>query len=256
MAYELQTLERALELLAYLEADHPMRLVDLNRSAQTNATTTLRTLRVLERHGYVRRSASGMEYYLGPRLIELGQAATASIDMLSTVQPWTTELARSLNMTVHVGMLHAGAITIIAKLDPPDTRVRYSALGTRMPLHATAAGKASLALQKWSTSELEEAVSPMHSFTPSTIVEIGALQDSINEAAERGYSMEVEEYNVGFGCVGTSFRLNDEIYTVSLSGAIVPLDELMERGERLRASAVDFRAMYGTVIDGLGEIDR
>ncbi|MDQ1571879.1 MAG: hypothetical protein QOF79_2553 [Actinomycetota bacterium] len=251
MAYELQTLERALDLLGYLAVDQPMRLVDLSRSAGVNQTSVLRTLRVLERHGFVRRSASGAEYFLGAGLIELGQSAATGIDMLAVVRPWTTELSRSLGMTIHVGMLHDGAITVIAKLDPPDTRVRYSALGTRMPLHATAAGKASLALRQPSRAELDELVSPMAPYTPFTITNLDELTTSIGDALARGYSLELEEYNVGFGCVGTAFTLDDEIYTVSMSGPMAPDEEMLVRGNLLRSSAEEFITHYGGAIRGL-----
>ncbi|MBO0879415.1 MAG: hypothetical protein J2P17_03380 [Mycobacterium sp.] len=249
--YELQTLQRALQCVDDLAAEYPQRLVDLTRRLRVNQTTMLRTLRVLERYGYVRRAANGQDYFPGPRLIELGHASAASIDILSALAPWTTELSRTTRLTVHVGMLRDNAISVIAKLDAPESRVRYSALGTRMPLHATAAGKAALALLSPSRDELEEMVTPMREFTPYSIREMDRLVISVEDAARLGFSMEIEEYNLGFSCVGTALELSGEIYTVSLSGPAAPRVEMLTRGKKLQAAIATFLTEYAGAMRGL-----
>src|SRR5690625_2993517 len=143
--YALGSVERAVRVLAALEGAPGARLTELGKSLGTNATTLLRTLRVLEEHGLVRRSESG-GYSLGTRLVELGHAASLAINVAEHLRGGLTELSRRFNVTAHVGMLRDQMVTVVEKIDPPTPLVRYSTLGTRMPLHATAAGKVVLTL--------------------------------------------------------------------------------------------------------------
>ena len=234
MAYELKTLDRALEVCSVLARRSPLRLTDLARELGTNQTSTLRTLRVLERHGFVRRSQNGLDYYLGTRLVELGQAALAKIDVAADFQPWAMDLSRMLRATVHLGMLHGDSITVVAKVDEPQARVTYSSIGTRMPLNATAAGKAALALSNLPRDELARLVEPLRRYTENSITDMIELVAELDRTLTRGFSMELEEYNMGFGCVGSAFKVGHETYTVSVSAGILPSPQMLERGEHLR----------------------
>lgn len=255
MRYELQTLERALDLLSELATESPLRLTDFTERLQTNQTTVLRTLRVLERHGYIRRLSGGTDYWLGTRLTELGLAAVSGIDAPTALRPWTSALSREFGATVHIGMLRDGMITIVGKLDSPDSRVQYSSLGTRMPLHATAAGKAALAMLAPQNAPQDFGqvglVAPLQMYTPHSVSDLDALRSEIALTSQRGFSTEREEYQLGFGCVGYAFRLGDDIFTVSISGPLVSAEDLDRRGERLRASMDDFLEQYRGAARGM-----
>lgn len=244
MPYELQTLERALDLLLLLSRRQPQRLVDLTHGLGTNQTTALRTLRVLEARGFIRRVA-GQEYLLGSRLIELGHAAVGGIDVVAALHDRARRLSHSLSMTVHVGVLRDGAVTVVEKADAPGARVTYSTLGTRMPLHATAAGKASLALLPQIERERSLPPEPMPAFTPHSITRHAALLADIEKTLDRGFSLEREEFNLGFGCAGWAFEVDHDRYAVSVSGPVAPMPEMMRRGEALVRMFGGFVAQFG-----------
>lgn len=247
MPYELKTLERALDLLLELAAMQPQRLVDLTTTLEVNQTSVLRTLRVLEARGMVRRS-SGQDYSLGPRLIELGQAAVEGLDVLESLRPWAISLSRSLAVTVHVGMLRGNAVTVIAKADAPEGRVKYSTLGTRMPLHATAAGKAALALREAAGEEPTRPADQLQAYTPHTITSVEDLSRDVAATVERGFSVELEEFNMGFCCVGSAFEIDGDIYTVSVSGLRIDESALLDRANMLLTSLSDFLTDYAGAV--------
>lgn len=228
--YELGSLDRALEILSVL-AEHPgSRLAELSAHLGANGTTVLRALRVLERNGFVRRAPAG--YFLGARLTELGHAAAGSVDIAADLTPALTALGRDERATAHIGMLRAGMVTVIAKIEPPNPLVRYSTLGTRMPLHATATGKAALALLG-DEALGELAAHGLAAYTPATILDPEALAVEVRRAREERFAREEGEYQAGFVCVATAFRAEEEIYTVSLSSPLVDDDALSRRGARL-----------------------
>lgn len=233
--YSLGSVERALRVLAELERNPNARLAELSRALEANSTTVLRALRVLEDAGFVRRSGPDT-YALGTRLVELGLAASQSLDLPREVHSGLVDLARLFNVTAHIGMLRDQAITIVGKIDPPSPLVRYSTLGSRMPLHASAAGKAALALQHKATGMTDLSTMSMEAFTDKTITDSADLLDDIVRTGERRYSVEESEFQVGFSCVGSAIQIGGEIYTLSLSGPHATTASLSERGTRL----VDF----------------
>lgn len=255
MTYELKTLDRAFEVCNILARQSPMRLTDLAVQLGTSQTSMLRTLRVLERHGYIRRAQNGADYYLGARLVELGHAALATIDVVGDFLPSATDLSRLFGATVHIGMLHADAVTVVAKIDEPEARVTYSSVGTRMPLHATAAGKAALALSNLTAEEVAQRVEPLQQYTKYSIANLDQLLAELRRTADRGFSTEFEEYNIGFGCVGSALRVGDEIYTVSVSAGILPETEMLKRGDHLLQSIEQFLAEHHGAIRGLRRLN-
>ncbi len=234
MAYELQSLERAIAVIDELAARRTLRLTDIARALACSPTTALRTLRVLERHGLVLRYGDGTEYALGSRLTEWGERAALNNAFATSVRAVTTDLADRFGVTAHVGLLGEDAITIIDKIDSLRSLVRYSTLGTRMSLNGSAGGKAALAALSPDESARTLADLELNAATPATIVDRGVLETDLKEARSRGFSTEVDEYHEGFCCVACAFRCGRDIYTVSLSGPTVDADALAERGHALR----------------------
>ncbi len=244
--YALGSLERTVRVLTALESAPGSRLTDLSRTLGANATTLLRTLRVLEEHGLVRRSGSG-GYTLGMRLVELGHAATLAINVVDELRAGLTDLSRRFNVTSHVGMLRDNMITVVEKLDPPTPLVRYSTLGTRMPLHATAAGKSALALLDAVATPVDLTTLDLQRYTPATIDSVERLRTELSTTRERHFSVEFGEYQVGFACVGTAMQVDGDLYTMSLSGPQVEEAVLIERGGELLGLATTFAERHASI---------
>ncbi|MBX3194153.1 MAG: helix-turn-helix domain-containing protein [Microbacteriaceae bacterium] len=242
--YALSSVERALAALDLLAKNPGARLNEVAAALGSSPSTVLRMLRVLERSGHVRRSARAPGYLLGPRVAELGRAFLAGIDVIADIRPNVAPLGREFNLTVHLGLLRAGMLTVIDKIDPPDPIVRYSTLGTRMPLHATAAGKAVLALLPDELDSLRDI--DLVSYTPSTRTAFHELVADVSLAQQRRFGVEEEEFQVGFSCVGTAFAIGQDVYSVSLSGA-QDSRALLARGERLSKGVSEVVAGYGAL---------
>jgi len=248
--YELGSVDRALGVLSLLAVHPRIRLGELSELMGANPSTVLRTLRVLERHGLVRRAHGDVEYVLGTRLVELGHAAVAAIDIVPSLRPLVAPLVREFRVTAHLGMWRMGMVTILDKVDPPAPTVGYSAVGTRMPLHATAGGKAAAALagapaiEGLSDGDLEAC-------TPLSIRSVDALAADLAQTRARRFSIEREEYHLGFGCVGSAVSVDGDIYTVSLSGSLLDPAVMQACGESLRDAMDGFLAQHAGAVTGL-----
>ncbi|MGW3882816.1 IclR family transcriptional regulator [Streptomyces sp. NPDC005055] len=238
MGYELQSLERAINLLDTLGRTRSMRLGELAVQVDCSPATALRTLRVLERHGLVRRSHDGTNYMLGARLTELGQLAATNIGLTTALRPVATGLADRFECAAHVGLFRGDAITIVDKIDSVHSAVRYSTLGTQMSLNASAGGKAVLAALGMEAAVERISSLTLHATTEHSIVDAEALLADLVQARDRGYAMEAEEHRTGFACVACALRHDGELYSISLSGPVVERAVLQERGEALRAELI------------------
>ncbi|WP_404437169.1 helix-turn-helix domain-containing protein [Microbacterium aerolatum] len=246
--YELGSVDRALEVLTILQRHPRSRLGEMAEKLDANSSTVLRALRVLERHGLVRRANGDMEYVLGTRLVELGQAALASIDIVPSIRPLVAPIVHDFHATAHIGMLRTGMITIIDKVDPVAPTVGYSAVGTRMPLYATAGGKAATAL---AGSALLDGIGELSPYTTKTITEFDVLRADLEATTARRYSIEREEYHLGFGCVGSAVAVGGDIYTVSISGSLLDPAVVDDCGARLRDAVDLFLAEHAGAVSGL-----
>lgn len=248
MAYELQSLERSLDIVGHLSKVGSATLSQVVEELGINQTTCLRAMRVLERHGFIRRDDRNRSYALGMRLVELGALAVSQVDIVASLRPHVSRLAREFKVAAHVGLLRDGMVTVVDKIDPLDGLVRYSLLGTRMPLHCTAMGKALLALH--GPDALAEAglQPPLTAYTRTSITDPGLLRHDIALSQERGFSREVEEWQVGFACVGTAFSFADQDVAVSLSGPMAADDVLAERAARLRGEVHAFTDAHGAAV--------
>ncbi|GAB3598159.1 IclR family transcriptional regulator [Microbacterium tumbae] len=246
--YELGSVERALAVLSTLAAHPRIRLGELSEALGAHSSTVLRTLRVLERHGMVRRAHGELEYVLGTRLVELGHAAVAAIDIVPSIRPLVAPLVRDFHATAHIGMLRTGMITVVDKVEPVAPTVGYSAVGTRMPLHATAAGKAAAALA--GDALLDDALE-LEACTPRTVTDPEALREELAQTRRRRFSVEHEEYHLGFGCVGTAVAVDGDVYTVSISGSLLDPVVVEDCGMRLRDAVDLFLAEHAGAVSGL-----
>ena len=90
----------------------------------------------------------------------------------------------------------------MAKLDPPGTYRLATWVGKRMEMHCTGMGKAMAAYLQ--PDELDRLVNayglPRHN--DNTISSTKRLQEDFRAIQERGYSIDDEEDELGFRCVG------------------------------------------------------
>jgi DNA-binding IclR family transcriptional regulator len=246
--YELQSLERALEIVKFLSQTRSANLNEVAGELAINVTTCLRTMRVLERHGLVRRMPDGRGYALGMHLVELGALALSAMDVIGMLRPTASALVKEFGVTAHVGMLRDGMVTVVDKVDPLDSLVRYSLVGTRMPLHCSGMGKALLALHDpagWAELGVN---TPLAAYTKATISTMKALKGEIAVTVLRGHSIEREEWQAGYSCVGSAFRFGDQEIAVSLSGQVESVRTLEARGARLRTAVREFIEVHGGAI--------
>jgi IclR family acetate operon transcriptional repressor len=223
-----QSVERAFELLEIMaDAGGIMGLSQLAAHSALPVPTIHRLIRTLLDLGYVRQEPS-REYALGPRLMKLGDGATALIGVwaLPHLRTLVTELGESANLA----MLDGDQVVYVAQAPGRHSMRMFTEVGRRTWPHATAVGKAMLAQL---SDEQVAAISrrgDLPALTQYTITDPTALVTELAEVRRRGYAMDEQEQELGVRCVAVALPTRPAREAVSISGPLTRMtDELVAR---------------------------
>jgi IclR family acetate operon transcriptional repressor len=209
--YRVQSVERAFLLLETLAAVGPegATLTDLARSIHVSKSTAYAILQTMLGGGFVADVGAGAtrRYRLGMALARLGDVVVSQIALRDLALPVLRDLARESKLTARVAVLDEPYAVVIARVDAPESAVRFAAnLGKREHLHCSAVGKSMLAALDRETTRSILAVAGMPGKTPHTITDEQTLLGELDAVTQRGYAVDDEEDAEGVFCVGAAIR--------------------------------------------------
>ncbi|MFC6976702.1 IclR family transcriptional regulator [Halomicroarcula sp. GCM10025709] len=225
----LQSVATTFEILDALKTLDGAGVTELAQHLDVPKSTAHNYLSTLEQEEYVVREDT--EYRVGLRFLELGAYARHVEKLFEIAKPEVDRLADETGELANLLVEEHGRGTYLYRAYG-DQAVRVKAhVGTRVPLHTTALGKAILAFLP--PGEVDEIVD-RHGLDAPTDQSIGTrseLDDALAEVREQGVAFDDEERIDGLRCVAAPIRDDgDEVIgAISASG---PTNRL--RGERFR----------------------
>lgn len=160
-------------------------------------------------------------FHLGGHLFELGMRASLERDLLEVATPFLEDLYERTHETVHLGLREGSEVVYVAKMGGHRQADAPSRLGGRMPLHATAIGKALLA---YAPEDVRAGVlaAPLSRLAPRTVTAPGILAHQLDEVVESGVAFEFEESAVGIVCIGAPVldAADAAVAAVSVAGPV------------------------------------
>ncbi len=248
--YDVAVLQKALDILEVLADRSDLGLSELSERAEVSKASTYRVLSTLESRGFVIKDADTRKYAPGVQLIALSCAVVARLDMVKIARPLMEELQAHFDETVNLGILADGQVLYVEILESAQGLRMSSQVGARDALHSTALGKAILSAMP--ASEARELLISYRRLaaTPRTIVGLEALLDELAVVAERGYSIDDEENEVGARCIGVPIHdlSGRAIGALSVSGptARIPTEMVGTIGERLQEAVATIEERMGS----------
>ena len=182
-----------LDLVAAAPA--PLKLADVLAATNLPRSTAHRLLSALTEEGLLRADAPpNGGYALGPRLLSLAQGAWDGFDIRTAAAPDLARLRDVSGASVIVAVPgQAGAVYVELLQGASGGRVDGS-IGSVVPLHATALGKAMLAGLSPAVLASRVAALPLAASTPCTITDPDRLLAELALARSRFYAIEDEEH--------------------------------------------------------------
>jgi DNA-binding IclR family transcriptional regulator len=201
-----RTLDRGLMLLELLAERREATLTELARDADLSPSTALRLLETLRSRGFVACDQRTGVYVVGIRAFSVGSAAVRSGRLDRIALTAMRELSADLGETVSLGVPEGGHVVYIEQIEGAAA-VRMSwRLGSRLPLHATAAGKVLLAWVWEAAIDARLGQPPFAALTPRTITDRGSFLEELGRVRTLGYARDDEECETGLRCVAAPLR--------------------------------------------------
>jgi len=188
MSRPVATVERAVAVLVTL-AGAPVDLGtnEIARRTRINPSTASRLLATLLEAGLVRRTQDSGRFRLGPRLVELGNAALARVDLRQLGRTHLTALTEATGETATLSVPNGEATVTVDFVQSPSTVRSVAELGRPSIAHATAIGKVHLAYGGAAPS------GRLPAYTARTVTDRKALAAEVAQTRDRGWGQALGE---------------------------------------------------------------
>ena len=189
-------------LAAFSPSAPELSLNELSRRTGLPLSTTYRLMSELVDWGGIER-VNGGGYRIGLRLWEIGSLAPRTTSLRDITTPFMQDLYEATHENVQLAVLDGREALYLEKITGRRSVGAKTRRGGRLPLHATAVGKALLA---YAPPQLVEAVltAGMTRYTPHTIVTPGHLQRALAEVRRTGVAVAREEMSVGVTSIASA----------------------------------------------------
>ncbi|ELZ60665.1 IclR family transcriptional regulator [Haloferax sp. ATCC BAA-644] len=166
------------------------------------------------------------EFRLGFELLTLGEESRNRGKIFQLVQEKVDEIARKTGEKVQFLVEQDGVGYCVFRARGEHAVDTEPFVGSRMPLHATSAGKAVLAfLPDHRTRDILD--DSLTEETPNTTTDFEELRDELDQMREQGYAVNHEEHIEGLNAIGAPVRKADGgvVGAISVSGPTKRFEE-------------------------------
>jgi len=226
-----QSFARGLAVIRSFSAETPSQtLASVARATGLPRATARRLLLTLEHLGYVRAEAGSFQ--LTPRVLEIGYAFLASLNLEAIAQPYLEAFSEKVHESTSVAVLDDHDIVYVARVPAKRIMTVSIGLGSRFPAYQTSLGRVLLAELPDEEIAARMARSSRARVTPFTVATESALLDKIREVRAQGWAMLDQELEVGVRSLAAPLRdKNGVVAALNVSTHVgrTDLDELHAR---------------------------
>ena len=246
--YVIPNLRNACRILKLLgSTTESFKAADIGRRLGIPVTTTLRIMTTLHLEGLVRKN--GMQFELGPVLIQLGTASLAGTEIRTTALPVLEALTRQIDETCHLAIPCDDRSLIVAVQDSPHPLRAASRPGFLAELHCSSTGKTFLAFLHQSRLEEIVAKSQPTKRTAHTLTTVAEIRRETELTRKRGYSLDDEEFHLGVRCLAVPVYGADGtcVAAIGITAATVrfPRDRIPAMAADVKAAAAELSRLIG-----------
>ncbi len=246
----IQSVDRALKILKLFKHDDLLGISEISRKLDLPKGTVHGLVKTLERNGFLKKSEENQRYSCGVEAFKLGMSVAVRMDLRRIASQRARILCDEVQESVHLAVLLDGMCVNIEQFSPDKQFLLIPQVGSAVPAHCTATGKA--LLSQLQPEQLEAVIrrTGLPRYTQYTVTDERQLQRYLQEVRDRGYAVSNQEALLGLSCVGAPIR----DYTGKVAAAISvagSTESVMENGRHLfivdavRKAAADISSDLG-----------
>ncbi len=199
----IQSVDRALTLLEHIAENPKTRpgLAELAEVLHVDRSSVFRLLATLMKHGLVRQVDSRASYQLGFDVFRLAGALRSQLKITEVASDYLRKLAANSRENAHLAV-RSGLLAVFIDREQGGTRISANTnIGDTEDLYCTAVGRCLIC--ETDRNGLEELFGdkPLIAYTDRTITDLGLLAAELQTVRERGFAIDLEEYERNVVCV-------------------------------------------------------
>ncbi len=232
-----QSVSRALKLMDIIGSEPGLTVKQMARRLQLNSTTAYHLIRTMVYEGYLIRDDLG-NYAIGPaiadRYRDLARALRGPDELPIALRRAVVESGYSHFLARFVG----GRVCVTAVAEGPHSPwLEELVPGFDEGAHATALGKAMLAMLEPHRRDRYLRESGMRKFTEDTLTDPAVLEADLASGRKRGMQIEIGQYRPGVACAAVGVIEDGEEVTDYLAlGVALPIRDFMHSAKQIRTS--------------------
>ena len=219
------TIIRAFDLIEYISNNQPVTTKELLDKFNFGRTQLHRYLSTLINVGYLKKARN--TYMLTYKIYKIGSAIPISRNLRDVAKPYMRELMENTKENVYINILVNNRILAIDEVKSPHYLILNPDLTYSFPVHVCASAKLLLG-----SFTIEERIKFVESLdfsqgTNKTVRDVETLLSMVEEAIQRGYALELGEYNKDLNSIAAPIfdYKNKIVATISISGPAIRLNE-------------------------------
>jgi IclR family transcriptional regulator, acetate operon repressor len=246
-----QSLDRALKILAIVAEADGLSLSEIAERAALAPSTAYRMLTTLGNHGMVEFDGPDQLWSVGVETYRMGAAFLRRRKLVDRARIVMQQLMESTGETANLGVAEDDCVVFVSQVETHQAIRAFFRPGSRSPFHASGIGKAILAHLGADRVEAIIAKTGLQSFTDRTLAREAELSLDLGRIRARGWSIDDEERYPGMRCVAAAIfnEFGEPVGGISISGPTVRVtpQRLAAIGPEVREAAAAVTRMIGGV---------
>ncbi|MBF9198009.1 IclR family transcriptional regulator [Microvirga sp. BT290] len=234
------SLEKGLLVIEAFDASRPrLTLSDVANLTGITRAAARRYLLTLAKLSYA--EFDGRYFSLTPRILRLGYAYLSSASLSAQVQPFLERISEETGESSSAAILDGDDIVYVARSATRRIMSIGLGVGSRLPAHCTALGRAILAYQAEGALKGYLQRVRLEARTPKTITDKSVFQAALEATRSQGYAIVNEELEYGLRSIAVPVVQKNGRVTIALNlsaqAGRISAEEMKERFLPLLKSA-------------------
>jgi IclR family acetate operon transcriptional repressor len=219
----LQSLDRAMAMLAALAEADGLTLTDLAGRADIPLSSAYRILLTLQRRGLAEFEASSQLWCVGVETFRIGSAFLRRRKLVDRGREAMVALVAQTGETANLAVAEEDGVVFVSQVETHEAIRAFFRPGTRALFHASGVGKAILAHRPAEAVAATLKRTGLPRFTPHTLTTATGLLADLAAVRARGFAVDDEERNPGMRCVAAPVfnEFGEAVAGLSVSGPTV-----------------------------------
>lgn len=220
---------RTIDIIDFVSSrSKPVTLTEISRALQIPKSSALEILNTLSsKHIIDIRDDGNKTVKLSWKLLEMTATVLSRNDLHQEAQSYLEELSQQTGETVFLAVEDKGEMVYLNKVEGPSMIRATAVLGSRIPMHSGALGKAFLAALPDSRIKEITGGGELQSYTRNTITHHQDLLQEIERIRKQGYAVDNQEYVLDIFCLGAPVynQQNHPIASISIATQAYKMDK-------------------------------